>query len=187
MEELFKLFNAIHPMSADIHESLLRILKRKEAPKKTFLLKYGHVCNDICFIEKGMFSCFYNVNNKEICSWFMKEGDVIVSVESFFKRKQSYESIQAMEDAIVYYVSHSELNWLYRNFVEFNIIGRVLTENYYTLSEQRLYSLRLMKAADRYNYLMDHFPEIVRRVPNGYIASYLGITIETLNRIKKKK
>jgi CRP/FNR family transcriptional regulator, anaerobic regulatory protein len=185
MKELFELFNTIHPMSEGLQVALLKMLKRKEISKKTLLLKNGHVCDQIYFIEKGMFRCFYNVNDKEICSWFMKEGDVIISVESFFKRKPSYESIQAIEDAVVYYVTHSELNWLYSNFLEFNTIGRVVTENYYTLSEQRLYSLRSMKAVDRYDYLINHFPEIVRRVPNGYIASYLGITIETLSRIKK--
>ncbi|MGN6490981.1 MAG: Crp/Fnr family transcriptional regulator [Agriterribacter sp.] len=185
MQALFNLFSSIHPMSEGLQDALLKLLKKKEVPKKKFLLKIGHVCDYIFFIEKGIFRCFYMVNEKEISSWFMKEGDIIISVESFLKRTSSYESIQSIEDSIVYYISYSELNWLYINFIEFNVVGRVLTENYYTLSEQRLHSMRSMKAIDRYTYLLTHFPDIVRRVPSGYIASYLGITTETLSRIKK--
>lgn len=185
MRALFELFSSIHPMSDGLQKALFELLKKKEVAKKTYLLKTGHVCDHIFFIEKGIFRCFYIVNEKEISSWFMKEEDVIISVESFFKRKPSYESIQAIEDSIVHYISYKELNWLYVNFIEFNVIGRVLTENYYTLSEQRLYSIRSMKAVDRYSYLLTHFPDLIRRVPSGYIASYLGITTETLSRIKR--
>jgi len=61
----------------------------------------------------------------------MKEGDVIVSVESFFSQKQSYESIQALEDCILYYITYDELQFVYNHFPEFNFIGRVLVEKYY--------------------------------------------------------
>ncbi|MFT3747395.1 MAG: Crp/Fnr family transcriptional regulator [Agriterribacter sp.] len=187
MNYLFNLFSSIYPLSEGLQDALIKLLKTKDVPKKSFLLRKGHVCNDIFFIEKGLFRCYYNANGKEICSWFMKENDIIISVESFFRRTASNEDIQSIEDSIVHYISHSELDYLYKNFPEFNIMGRVLTENYYTLSEQRLYSMRSQKAVERFEYLRTHFPEIIRRVPSGYIASYLGITIETLSRIKKNK
>jgi hypothetical protein len=82
-----------------------------------------------------------NRERAEVSSWFMKEGDVIVSVESFFKQKPSYESIQALEETTVHYISYDELQFIYKNFLEFNFVARVLAEHYYTLSEQRLYSI----------------------------------------------
>ena len=79
------------------------------------------------------------------------------------------------------------MQYLYRNCLEFNFIGRVLTEKYYRLSEQRLYSLRMQRAIERYDFIMERFPQIILRVPSKYIASYLGITEETLSRIRAVK
>jgi len=120
----------------------------------------------------------------EVCSWFMSEGDIIVSVESFFEQQKSYESIQALEDMVVYYISYQELEHIYRHYTEFNFIGRMLLQKYYKLSEQRLYSMRMQTAVQRYQFLLEHFPEIIKRVSTTDIASYLGITRETLSRIK---
>jgi CRP/FNR family transcriptional regulator, anaerobic regulatory protein len=64
---------------------------------------------DIWFIEKGMLRCFYMLEDKEVSSWFMKEGDVTVSVESFFRQTISYESIQALEDSTVHYITFHTL------------------------------------------------------------------------------
>jgi len=114
----------------------------------------------------------------------MKEGDLIISVESYFNQQPTYENIQAIEDSELFSISHDELNVIYYKFPEFNFIARVLTEKYYTLSEQRLFSLRMQRASERYAHLMKNFPEIIQRVPSTYIASYLGITLETLSRIK---
>ena len=117
----------------------------------------------------------------------MKEGDVIISVESFYRQVKSYESIQALEDCIVWYISFEELKSIYRAFPEFNFVGRVLTEKYYCLSEQRLYSMRMMRSNERYRYLMDHNPELILRVPAKYIASYLGLSEAHLSVIKSKQ
>lgn len=156
-------------------------------PKKDYLLRAGHVSRNICFIAKGLLRCFYFKDGEEVSSWFMKEGDVIISVESFFTQKESYESIQALEDSLLYYITYDELQHLYRHFPEFNFIGRVLVERYYTLSEQRLFSLRMQRSQERYEYLLQHHPELVLRVPMKNLASYLGITEETLSRIRSKK
>lgn len=187
MEALLKYLESIYPMSDGCKEKLASILKLKELPKKELLLRAGHICQHIYFIQKGLLRCYYYRNDVEICSWFMKEGDVIVSVESFFKQAVSYESIQALEDCELYYIHYKELQEIYRTFPEFNFIARVLTEKYYCLSEQRLYSLRMMRAHERYDYLLEFHPELVLRVSSKYIASYLGITPEMLSKIKSGK
>lgn len=184
MNDLLENLNLIYPISTSLHEHLLNRLKLVILPKKTFLLKEGRICKNIWFINKGLARCFYVKEEKEVSSWFMKEGDVIISVESFFKQQPSYENIQALEDCELFSISYEELHAIYHEFPEFNFIGRVLTEKYYTLSEQRLFSLRMQRASERYAYLMTHYPEIIQRVPSTFIASYLGITLETLSRIK---
>lgn len=179
--------NSIHPLSEKLQEYLSEHLVRTEIPKKHFILRQGHICYNIYFIQQGLVRCFYIKDDKEISSWFMNEGDVIVSVESFFTQTVSYESIQALEDCILYYLSYEDLQYIYWHFPEFNFIGRVVTENYYKLSEQRIYSLRMQRALEKYQYLLINFPQLIQRVPSKYIASYVGITEETLSRIRAMK
>ncbi len=84
-------------------------------------------------------------------------------------------------------MDYDELQYIYRHFPEFNFIGRVLTEKYYCQSEQRLFSLRMQRSQEKYDYLIAHHPDLILRVPAKYIASYLGITEVTLSRIKGRK
>jgi CRP-like cAMP-binding protein len=187
MQELLLHLNSIHPLTNELQEHLIKILSPKKLSKKDYLLKAGHVCQSICFIQKGLLKCFYHKDQHEVCSWFMKEGDVIVSVESFFNQSPSYESIQAIEDTEVYCISHQQLEFIYKKFPEFNFVARVLLQKYYTLSEQRLFSLRMQKSQERYDYLLEHHPELVLRVPAKYLGSYLGITEWHFSHIRGKK
>ena len=187
MKELMLYLNSIHPLSTPLQEHLSIILKERKISKKEYLLKAGHICKSICFITKGLVRCFYIKEEQEVCSWFMKEGDVIVSVESFFFQKNSKESIQAIEDCEIHFIEYNQLENIYREFPEFNFVSRVLLQRYYTLSEQRLYSLRMQRLQERYNYLLEHHSDLILRVPAKYLASYLGISEETLSRIRSKK
>lgn len=185
MDQLLNYLSGIHPLSEEVKVYLQAHIKQRVIAKKEQLLKAGRICRNIYFIEKGLLRCFYLKEGMEVSSWFMREGDVIISVESFFDQKPSYETIQALEDTVVWYVSFQELEFMYKNFMEFNYVGRVLVQHYYKLSEQRLYSMRLQTATERYHFLLQNFPEIIQRVSTADIASYLGVTRETLSRIKK--
>ena len=122
----------------------------------------------------------------EICSWFMKEGDLLVAVNSFFRQKPSSHNIYSMEDSLVYYIGYNDLEYIYRHFHSFNRNGRILTQNYYCLSEDRQIALSKPKAADRYKYLLETQPDLIQRIPSTYIASYLGMSLETLSRLKRR-
>jgi CRP/FNR family transcriptional regulator, anaerobic regulatory protein len=187
MDTLLQFLSTIYPLSTSLQEHLYGILKQRRLSKKEYLLRAGHVCRNICFISNGLLRCFYLKDDQEVSAWFMKEGDVIVSVESFFYQKESYESIQAIEDCELYCIEHGQLEQIYRTYPEFNFVARVLLQKYYTLSEQRLYSLRMQRSQERYEYLVQHHPELILRVPAKFLASYLGITEETLSRIRSRK
>jgi CRP/FNR family transcriptional regulator, anaerobic regulatory protein len=184
MEAIIHYLNSIHPLSDELKEYLAESLQYRQVQRKEFVLKAGHVCHNVFFIEKGLLRCFYLQGNSEVCSWFMKEGDVSTSVESFFDQKQSYESIQALEESSLYYISYQQLNYIYKNFSEFNYVGRELVQKYYKLSEQRLYSLRMQRGLERFEYLKTNHPELIQRVEQKYLASYLGITEQYLSMLK---
>lgn len=184
MEELMALINSIYPVSQELRDHLLRVVKAKTIYKKEFLLKAGKVSHNLCFIQKGLMRAYYAKGNAEVSVWFMTDGDFIVSIESFYEQKESYESIQALEDTELFYIDYNELDYIYKHFMEFNYIGRVITIKYLTLWAKQLFSIRNQTAEERYLWLMANRPEIILRVPAKYIASYLAINEVTLSRIK---
>jgi CRP/FNR family transcriptional regulator, anaerobic regulatory protein len=187
MTTLLKYLNSIHPLSLELIAYLEEHIQQIQLAKKEYLLKANQICTNIYFIEQGLLRCYYLKNDIEISSWFMKEGDIIISVQSFFRQQRSYEFIQAIEDCSLFYLNYANLQFIYNSFPEFNFIGRVLTEHYYQLSEERLYSLRMQRSNERYQYLNKHFPELILRVPSKYLSSYLGVSEETLSRIRSRK
>lgn len=187
MKELLLLLNNIHPLSPSLQQYLNDKLKSRTVHKKEYILEAGHVSRHIYFIRKGLLRCYYMEGGQEVCSKFLKEGDIVVSASSFFLQRESVEYIQALEEAILWYLCFDELQYVYKHFPEFNTISRVITTKSYLLSEQRLTFIRMKSAADRYSLLIRNFPELILRVQAKYIASYLGISVETLSRIRSRR
>lgn len=184
---LFSLFNDIHSLSQDFWTELQGLVQDNKYSKRTILLKEGDVCNDIHFLISGFARAYHFNDGDDITSWFMKDGDVIISVQSFLKQEKSLETIELLEDCEVISLSYTSLQYLYRKYPDFNFVGRVLTEHYYMLSEQRAYSLRMHTAYQRYEDLLTSYPEIFQRAQLKYVASYLGMKPETLSRMRGKR
>lgn len=184
---LFSLFNSIHPLPQDFWTELKDLVQGNKYGKRTILLKEGDVCNDIYFLISGFARAYHFKDGEYITSWFMKDGDVIISVQSFLKQEKSLETIELLEDSEVMSLSYTSLQYLYRKYPDFNFVGRVLTEHYYIQSEQRGYSLRMHSAYQRYENLLTSHPEIFQRAQLKYVASYLGMKPETLSRIRAKR
>ena len=187
MKKLLNYLNSISQLEEGTVQFLVQNLKETEIKKKDFVLIEGHICRHIYFIEIGLLRCFHNHNDKEISSAFMKEGDLVASAMSFFNQSISRESIQALEDCCLFSLSYDELQFAYFNFPDFNTLGRILTEHHYQLIQESLLSLRMHSAREKYLFLRSHFPQILQRVSSKHISSYLGITEETLSRIRSTK
>jgi len=184
MDEVFSMLNGIRPMSDALCERLQSIIVFETINKKKHLLEIGRTCRRVTFIIKGLFRCYYiDEDGNEFCSWFMREGDVIVAVYSFYSQTQSFEGIQALEESLVCSISHDELEGLYRDFPEFEHHGRILTQKYNMLFDKEKYLLRMNKPPmERYEHLLKEFPDVVSRVSKKDIASYLGVPRWGLSR-----
>jgi len=161
-------------------------LRKVAMPKGTFLITEAKVCDQIYFLEKGCLRGYYNLDTKEISYWFAFEHSFVTSYFSFITRKPGIENIQLLEDCTLWSVSYERLQHLYETHPDMERLGRIMHERYYVMLEERFVSNHFKEARERYDNLITQAPHILQRVPLRYIASYLGITQETLSRIRNK-
>lgn len=155
--------------------------------KNDFLLRKGRTCQHFYFLEKGALRGFYQLNDKEITHWFGFENNFITSFHSYITGQPSIENIQFLEDSTVWAISKKELTELFDEFHEIERLVRIIYEQYYMQLEERYVNAQFRTAAELYADLLHRNPHILQRVPLGQISSYLGITQETLSRIRKQQ
>jgi CRP-like cAMP-binding protein len=187
MDPLLHFLQSIHPLPEDVIRHLSRVVKKKEIHKKHFVCRPGQVCGRIYFVEKGLFRSYCTCEGRDISSGFMWEGDLCISIESFFSQLESTESIQALENSVVYFITYDELQELYRLFPSFNVVGRLLTEKCFQWSNRQLINMRVYKAGQRYQWLVENCPELFLRVPLKHLATFLGITDVMLSKIRGRR
>mgnify|MGYP002344839577 CR=1 FL=1 len=187
-ESLLDFLGNIHSMSPELRAALYSHTYLQKLNKRHILLDIGEIQKSLFFIIKGAVrSCYLDSSGKDTTSWLLFEGDIAISVYSFFSQKPSFEVLETLEDTSLLVLSHDKLMKLYQEFPEFNYIGRILTESYYIKGEEKANELRVFSATERYQHLIKKYPNIVARIPLGMISSYLGITQSTLSRIRAKK
>lgn len=186
LSTFFDNINNIYPVTSSLKETLEKELEILEYPAKHTLLREGQRCDHVYIVLKGLLRAYYIKDDAEICSRFMEEDRIVISVNSFYTRKPGYEFIETLEPSTLARIHYDRLQQIYRDYIEFNFIARSLTEHYFTESEQRLYLLRKQTAEERYLFFMQNNSSLMQRVPLKYIATYLGMNLETLSRIRKK-
>jgi CRP-like cAMP-binding protein len=177
---------AIEPLSPALAAALQASARPEIWPAQHQLLQPGQVARRVYFLTSGLVRGYALQNGREVSSWFMREGDFVISITSFFTQRPGEECLELLEPGHGFSLSYEQLQQLYRDFPEFNFHGRVLTERYYVLSELRARHLRALPAAERYAQLLRDFPGVLQRVSGRHIASFLGITPETLSRLRAR-
>jgi len=185
IDEVKKMLEA-HTLSEKAIEDLYSILQVFDLKKHQFFLREGQVCNYWGYIAQGLMRVYYYKKGKEITEFFAAEGDYFSSLESYFKRTPSILIQEALEPTIVYAFEYDELEKLCRKNSEVEHFFRKNLENFLVFSQRRLDSLQFELAQVRYEKMAKNFPHIILRAPSIYIASYLGITPETLSRVRAK-
>jgi len=186
MKTLFKHIHQYCALGDAALEGLSNSLQKVTLPRGAYLITEGKVCDHVYFLEKGCLRGYYTLEGKEITYWFAFENNFVTSFFSFITRKPGVENIQLMEDCTLWAISYEKLQRLYHDFTEMERVGRIMHERYYVMLEERFVRNHFKEARERYESLLLHEPHLLQRVPLGYIASYLGITQETLSRIRNK-
>lgn len=187
MEALVKHLHNYYPLSNAAYEALSASFEEKKFAKNDYLLKEGKTCRHLYFLQQGALRGYYNVDGKDVTHWFAFENDFVTSFHSFITEQPSVEHLQFMEGSTVYAISKDKLNKLFNEFHEIERLVRIAYEKYYIRLEERYVNAQFKTAAELYDNLLRQSPHIIERVPLGYISSYLGITQETLSRIRKQR
>jgi CRP-like cAMP-binding protein len=186
MEQLIALLKMIAPMSPTLEAHLRSIILRRAYKKGEIILPLGAVCDQIFYIESGLVRSYRRHKGQEISKWFMLEKDIVIAVISFHRRTPAREAHVALEDCICWGITYDQLEEAFGLFPGFERHGRLIEAEYYCRSEELLEDINNRSAQERYEILMEKHPDLVARVPNKYLASYLGVKDRTLSDMKKK-
>lgn len=175
------------PISIECQEEFIANSKISTFKKGQIVVREGQFSKKGYLIVQGCSRAYYIKDGKDISDWFTFENQIMASVVSFFSKEPSPHYVEFIEDSTVIEFSKDTVDILtdkYRDFERF--ISKVVTETMLGLCE-RLYTIQFNKAEERYKHLLTIYPDITNRIPLTHIASYLGITLETLSRIRNPK
>ncbi|KAA2243333.1 Crp/Fnr family transcriptional regulator [Chitinophaga agrisoli] len=186
MERLLQQLKDIHHLSTEIQQQLQECFTKTVLPKGEFLITEGKVCRHLYFLEQGCLRGFYNLDGKEITHWFGFENDFVTSFHSFITQEPAVENIQLLEGCILWAISKESLATLLNTYHEAERLVRIAYEKYYIRLEERYVNAQFRTATELYENLLQRAPHIIERISLGYIASYLGMSQETLSRVRSR-
>jgi CRP-like cAMP-binding protein len=185
--QIFSLFAKLIPV---IPDDLFNRFRQISFPisfgRDQVLLDYGDICKHAYFAMSGLVRLTRILQGRgETTIMFLTGGDILISPNSFYTQRMSIEKLTALTDTFCIALPWSELQGLYRDFIEFNIGARLLTEHYYRQALERT-TWFYENAELRYEHFLKAYPEVAGYVSVTELASYLGIARETLSRIRHR-
>lgn len=184
MNEIITELNKTYQLSEAADIWLRRNTHRHEYKKHSILLKPGETCNYLWYIEKGALRAFETSEiGKVFCNWIMLENDIATSVVSFFVGVSTRETVEALEDTVVWRISKTDLFEGLKEHLSLTMLTLLLTLKYYCLTREIESSLRKKTPENLYRYLVLHHPELVDRVTHKLLASFMGISVPTYYKV----
>ncbi len=182
LQSFFRFFIDFSDEELDEVWNFFRLRKLK---KGDYLCKPGEIATEIGFIVRGVFRVYYLVEGKESTRFLGCENIFIGSIPSFTTQKPSIEYVEALENSELLMLSFQDLQKMCDVSPKWDRLVRYLAEYSYNEQQSRIYSLIALTAHERYEQLTKSRPEFIQRIPQYIIANYLGISPETLSRIRK--
>lgn len=164
-------------------ENELEIRKYKSGQD---LLTQGDVSKEFFFLIKGCVRMFYTVEGDEKSSFFYQENEFVSSYESFTKQQPSKHSFQAVEDLEVIVINQCNARDLLTKFPKFSFLAQQIMEQELSILQEVIANFITLTPEQRYRKIQKESPELLQRIPQYHLATYLGVRPETLSRIRKK-
>lgn len=188
-DPLIQFLNVLQPLSAELIEEARKETFKIFVRKNNILPSFAELVKDGClfFVAKGLVRAFVVDDGKDITTWLTDENDFIGNIRNPGTFKPTFEEqYQALEDSELLVLPYRVIDDMYTLFPEANVLARKLLAIQYHMSQERSILSRIPSAEARYKQFKIGHPTIRSRVPLKFLASYLGMRIETLSRIRKK-
>ena len=186
MKSLIEAIKKYISISADDEKIIARLFHKKSFKKSEYLLQAGNVCRYLIFIETGLVRYYINQDGEEKTNYFNKEAEFVCNYMSFLPQAPSWINIQALEDTTVWVISHHDLQQFYKEVTNGERFGRLGIEEVFLQAIEQIGSLYTDAPDVRYTKFISTFPGLVQRIPQYYIASYVGVKPQSLSRIRRR-
>lgn len=183
---LDKINDFIHRLDQETLALLHSISTVKTFKKGDYLLRQDEICKKSYLIEKGIARKYYINDGKEITTELFFENDIAISFDSYCLQKPGREFIQALTDITISQTEYGTFQAAKRKNPKLVELDLMMTEYYAMWLEDRLFQFHTLDATNRYLLLLSKHPHIIQSISLTYIASYLGVSLETLSRVRAK-
>jgi CRP-like cAMP-binding protein len=159
--------------------------EKRTVGRNELLLREGQVCRHVHYIHSGLLRTFYNKSGKEINLHFAPETQFTTDLQSLRSGKPSEVNIQSYEPSVIYSFEAARLQELYQRSAEISQWSRALMERLLAEQEAHANLFKILSSAQRYQHLVEHRPDLLQRVSLTQLSSYLGISRESISRIRR--
>lgn len=175
------------PLSPACQKELIERLTIVTYKKGEVLVREGQYADKAYFILQGCARAYYLKDGKDVSDWFAFENEFISAIVSFFSEEPSAHYIEMVEDAVVMEISKESTEILSGKFHDFERLMREVVTRTMLSQREKMFSILFNTAKEKYDHIIRIRPDITNRIPLIHIASYLGMTIETLSRVRSQK
>jgi CRP-like cAMP-binding protein len=186
---MFEQFRDKIPLEDDKWNDYISCFKRMEVPAKTVLLNEDETSKKMFLIEKGCVRVWFNNNGKDITTQFFFENNMVSSIESFRKHIPSPVTVETIEPSVIWWIHKKDLERIIEEIKDIRVLRDLFIDVLFERTfdyMKHFFSFIKDTPQERYLNLIRERPQIVQRIPQHYIASFLGITKVHLSRIKSK-
>jgi hypothetical protein len=187
MSELKKHIIDTFGFSESEFESIQDFFKPLEIKKDEYFLEQGKYVRKLGFVESGILREFLYVNDKEVTKWFSTAGYFAVDLSGFLHNQKSKVNYQALNDTSLLTISKEDYDRIGDTVPKWDKLEKMFLTKCFSVLENRVISHLAMNAEERYQQLFDFQPQLFNEVPLIYLASTLGMSPETLSRIRSKQ